>query len=51
VVGAGEKEEETVLLKALRPALPLALALALAGGHAAHAIDDFFPEFGNNSVH
>ena len=36
------------MLKALRPALPLALGLALANGHAAHAIDDFFPEFGNN---
>jgi hypothetical protein len=39
------------LFEALRPALPLALALALAGGHAAHAIDDFFFEFGNNRVH
>jgi hypothetical protein len=45
------EEEGTVLLKAIRPALPLALGLALSGASAAYAIDEFFPEFGNNSVH
>jgi aminopeptidase N len=29
-------------------ALPLALGLALSGASAAYAIDDFFPDFGNN---
>ena len=31
-----------------RLALPLSLGLAFSGGHAAHAIDDFFPGFGND---
>jgi hypothetical protein len=29
-------------------ALPLALGLAFTGAPAAHAIDDFFPGFGND---